>query len=97
MHFCKQNLHLCGEIPIEGGLPLDQEPGSFIQVKSHKRFDGLNMLGWGQKSIFHVAAGSHPVRVARVLKNRGPKNAFILVKSHKDKTCSISIPGGYLW
>ena len=36
----------------------------YFQVKSHKRYDGLNMLEWYhcKKSIFHVVAG-YPVRV----------------------------------
>ena len=34
---------------------------------------------------------------SRGSQNRGPKHAFIQVKSHKDKSCSISLPGGYLW
>ena len=93
--WCDDKMEIEGQ--VNRWCIIDQEPRSFIQVKSHKRFDGLNMLGWGQKSIFHVAAGSHPVRVAGGSQNRGPKNTFIQVKSHKDKTCSISLPGGYLW
>ena len=33
---------------------LDQEPRQFMQEKSHIRFDVLNMLVWGQRSIFHT-------------------------------------------
>ena len=91
IHSFSQN-HVFAQMILIG-----QEPGTFIQLKSHKRFDGLDMLGLGQKSIFHVAAGSHPVRVAGGSQNRGPKKVFIQLKSHKDKTCWISLPGGYLW
>ena len=36
----------------------------FIQLKRHTRFDNFIMLVWGQGSIFHIAAGSHPVQEA---------------------------------
>ena len=74
---------------------LGRESREFIQLK--ERFDGLIMLVWGQESIFHIAAGSHPVQAAWGSQNRGPKNAFIQPKRYKDKTWWISLPGGYFW
>ena len=38
---------------------------TITQLKRHKRFDNLVMLGWGQGSIFHIAAVSLPVPKVR--------------------------------
>ena len=36
----------------------------FTQLKRNKRFDNYIMLVWVQESLYHIAAGSHPVQEA---------------------------------
>ena len=36
----------------------------FIQLRRNKSFDNFIMLVWVQGSLFHIAAGSHPVQEA---------------------------------
>ena len=43
---------------------LGQTLARFTQLKRDKRFNNFIMLVWGQESIIHIAAGSHPVHEA---------------------------------
>ena len=43
---------------------LDRTLGKFTQLKRNKRFDNFIMLVGVQGSLFHIAAGSHPVQEA---------------------------------
>ena len=36
----------------------------FTQLKRNKKFDNFIMLVWIQRSLFHIAAGSHPLQEA---------------------------------
>jgi len=44
---------------------LDRAPRAFIQAKSAKRFDALNMLGVCHNARKCIAAGSYPVHKVR--------------------------------
>ena len=43
-------------------MVLGRTLGKFTQLKRNKRFDNLIMLVGVQGSLFHVAAGTHPVQ-----------------------------------
>ena len=43
---------------------IGQTLGKFTELKRNKRFDNFIMLAGFQGSLFHIAAGSHPVQEA---------------------------------
>ena len=47
---------------ICGHVLLGRTLAKFNQLKRSKRFDNFIILVWVQGSLFHIAAGSHPVQ-----------------------------------